>query len=112
MFIYFKLIKNLFYVFFFNLLFQEVNINLETTKMLFNTNCLACHSNGSNLIIPEKSLKKDVLKSNGMNNIDAISYQILNGKNGMPAFGGRLTTNEIKNIANYVLKESEKNFEE
>ena len=47
-----------------------------------------------------------------MNTIDAISYQILNGKNGMPAFGGRLTTNEIKNIANYVLKESEKNFEE
>ena len=34
-----------------------------------------------------------------MNNNDAIIYQILNGKNGMPAFGGRL---EIKDIEEYL----------
>ena len=46
-----------------------------------------------------------------MYNIDSISYQIINGKNGMPAFGGRLNYIEIMNIANYVLEKSENNFE-
>ena len=41
-----------------------------------------------------------------MNNIDSIMYQIINGKNGMPAFGGRLKDLEIEEIAQYVLKES------
>ena len=45
-----------------------------------------------------------------MNNINAISYQILNGKNGMPAFSGRLKENEIEAIAKYVLDQSSKNF--
>jgi mono/diheme cytochrome c family protein len=31
-----------------------------------------------------------------MNTISAISYQVINGKNGMPAFGGRLTEKELK----------------
>ena len=41
-----------------------------------------------------------------MANLDAIIYQILNGKNGMPAFGGRLNDPEIEQIAKYVLKQS------
>ena len=45
-----------------------------------------------------------------MNTKNAISYQVLNGKNGMPAFGGRLTENEIEAVAIYVLEQSEKNF--
>ena len=46
-----------------------------------------------------------------MNSVSAISYQILNGKNGMPAFGGRLKESEIQEIANYVLIQSANNFE-
>jgi len=45
-----------------------------------------------------------------MDSISAISYQILNGKNGMPAFGGRLTEEEIEKIAIYVLQTSWKKF--
>jgi cytochrome c6 len=86
-------------------------INLETGKDLFNSNCIACHNNGTNLIIPEKNLKKSILEANGMFNKDAIIYQILNGKNGMPAFGGRLTEFEIEEIATYVIFAAEKNFE-
>jgi cytochrome c6 len=37
-----------------------------------------------------------------MDNVDSILYQITNGKNGMPAFGGRIKENEMKEIANYV----------
>jgi cytochrome c6 len=47
-----------------------------------------------------------------MNTVNAISYQILNGKNGMPAFGGRLKEPEIEAIAKYVVDKSQTNFEE
>lgn len=80
-------------------------------KQLFSANCLPCHTGGNNLIIPEKNLKKETLEANGMNSLKAISYQILNGKNGMPAFGGRLTEEEIDKVAIYVLKESQINFQ-
>jgi len=81
---------------------------LPTAKELFQTHCLSCHQNNGNNIIPEKNLKKDTLESNGMGSISAISYQILNGKNGMPAFGDRLQENEIELIAFYVLEQAEK----
>ena len=85
--------------------------NLEKGKTLFNNNCIACHKDGTNVILPEKNLKKEMLEANGMNKIDAIMYQVLNGKNGTPAFGGRLEENEIEEIANYVIIAAEKNFE-
>lgn len=86
-------------------------LNLEKGKNLFLKNCIACHKGGANVIIPEKNLKKLTLKANGMFTIESISYQILNGKNGMPAFGGRLMEEEIENIAEYVIFAAEKNFE-
>jgi len=77
-------------------------LNLNLGEKLFNENCIACHQNGKNIIIPEKNLTKAILKANGMDSIDSIMYQIINGKNGMPAFGGRLKEIEIKEIANYL----------
>jgi len=78
----------------------------ESGEKLFSQHCSACHLGGTNIIIPEKNLTKETLAENGMNSIAAISYQILNGKNGMPAFGGRLTEEEMEKIANYVLLSS------
>ena len=83
---------------------------LKTGQQLFNENCAVCHLGGNNIIIPEKNLKKEALEENGMNSITSISYQILNGKNGMPAFGGRLNEVEIETIAMYVIEESQNNF--
>ena len=85
--------------------------SLEEGRDIFNKNCIACHQGGNNVVIPEKNLKKLTLKANGIFDKDAIIYQVLNGKNGMPAFGERLKTEEIENVAEYVLFESEKNFE-
>ena len=59
----------------------------------------------------EKNIKGKTLEANVMNSVSAISYQILNGKNGMPAFGGRLKESEIQEIAKYVLIQSANNFE-
>jgi mono/diheme cytochrome c family protein len=44
-----------------------------------------------------------------MNTISAISYQVINGKNGMPAFGG-LTEKEIEDVATYVLQKKPEKF--
>lgn len=109
-----KFFFNLFMIQIFSFLFHLENINAisnENGKELFEKNCLVCHLGGNNIIIPEKNLKKDSLEENGMNNLNAISYQILNGKNGMPAFQGRLKENEIEAIAKYVLEQSSKNFQ-
>jgi cytochrome c6 len=101
---------SLFLSFFFN---QKVNaINFENGKKLFESNCIACHEAGINIIIPEKNLKKETLEANGMYSLKAITYQVVNGKNGMPAFGSRLKEVEIEEIADYVLFEAQNNFQE
>jgi cytochrome c6 len=108
-------IKNflIFFLFLFNFFKIELCwcVNIETGKKLFNENCIACHNKGTNVIIPEKNLQKEILERNGMYNMDSIMYQVLNGKNGMPAFGGRLKENEIEEIANYVILAAQKNFD-
>jgi cytochrome c6 len=84
--------------------------NLEIGEKIFNKNCSVCHLNGNNIIIPEKNLKKQSLEANGMNSVNSIKYQVINGKNGMPAFGERLKENEIEEVAYYILIQSEKEF--
>jgi hypothetical protein len=53
-------------------------------------------------------LKKESLITNGMNSISAITYQVMNGKNGMPAFGGRLKEEDIIEVSVYILYKSTK----
>lgn len=84
--------------------------NLQKGELIFNSNCIACHNGGTNVIIPEKNLKRLTLEANGMFAREAIMYQVLNGKNGMPAFGGRLTDTEIEDVAEYVIFAAERNF--
>lgn len=83
------------------LFFTKKDISLG--EKLFFFHCNACHMNGDNYIIPEKNLQKKILEANGLTTISNISYQIRNGKNTMPAFGGRLTEKEMEQIANYIL---------
>ena len=88
-----------------------IAMNLEKGEKIFQQNCSVCHENGNNIIIAEKNLKKENLETNGMNSISSISYQVTNGKNGMPAFGGRLKEEDINQVANYILYEASKNFQ-
>ena len=99
-----------FSIFFFSLEKTNASTTFEKGEKIFKNNCMVCHAGGNNIIIPEKNLKKETLEANGMNTTDAISYQVLNGKNGMPAFGGRLKEKEIEAVAIYVLEESLKDF--
>ena len=84
--------------------------NLEKGKKLFLSNCDVCHRNGTNLILSEKDLSKENLEFNGMNSKESITYQIINGKNGMPAFGGRIQENDIEEIANFLLEATFNNY--
>jgi cytochrome c6 len=84
--------------------------DIKAGEQIFSANCSACHAGGNNVIMPEKTLKKDILAINEMNSIDAISNQVTNGKNAMPAFGGRLTDEDINNVANYVLNQAEQGW--
>ena len=76
-------------------------------EKLFNANCSACHIGGNNVIISHKTLKKEALDKYEMKSLEAIRYQVINGKNAMPAFGGRLSEDEINAIATYVLGQAE-----
>lgn len=76
-------------------------------EQLFGANCSACHIGGNNVIISHKTLRKEALEKYEMDSLDAIRYQVIHGKNAMPAFEGRLSNDEIEAIAAYVLGQAE-----
>ena len=77
---------------------------------IFSANCAACHAGGRNVIDAAKTLNKNALDKYEMNSLDAIVYQVNNGKNAMPAFKGRLTDAQINDVATYVLSQAEKGW--
>lgn len=74
---------------------------------IFKANCAACHMGGGNIIIAHKTLKKQALEKYNMNSMAAIINQVKNGKSAMPAFRGRLTDEQISEVASFVLKKVE-----
>jgi cytochrome c6 len=80
---------------------------------VFNANCAACHAGGQNVIMPEKTLEKEALDQYlaGGRNEKSVITQVTNGKNAMPAFGGRLSDDDIANVAAYVISSAEAGWE-
>jgi cytochrome c6 len=77
---------------------------------VFASNCAACHIGGGNVVNGAKTLKIDDLNQYEMASIEAIKTQVTNGKNAMPAFQGRLTAEDIDDVASYVLEQAEKGW--
>ena len=77
---------------------------------VFSANCAACHMGGRNVVMADKTLQKEALTKYGMDSVDAIIAQVTKGKNAMPAFKGRLSDQQIEDVANYVLEKSEKGW--
>lgn len=84
--------------------------NLVNGAKLFNANCSACHMGGNNVIISSKTLKKEALDQYAMASLDAIRTQVTKGKNAMPSFRSRLSDEQIEDIANYVITQSQKGW--
>jgi cytochrome c6 len=82
-------------------------------EAVFSGNCAACHAGGQNVIMPEKTLEKAALEEylDGGFNEKAVMKQVTNGKNAMPAFGGRLSDDDIANVAAYVISTSSAGWE-
>ncbi len=74
---------------------------------LFSNNCAACHLGGGNVVNAAKTLRIDDLTANGKDSVAAIQTQVTNGNGAMPAFKGRLTAQEIEDVATYVLAQAE-----
>jgi cytochrome c6 len=78
--------------------------DLDNGAAVFSGNCAACHAGGNNVIQNEKTLRKEALEqylAGGLKE-SSIVTQVTNGKNAMPAFGGRLDDEEIEDVAAYV----------
>jgi len=86
--------------------------DLENGKQVFmaKANCTQCHRGGINTVIADKHLGKDALEKYNMDSIAAIAHQVRNGKNAMPAYGRRLSDEQIRDVAAYVLSQAEKGW--
>ena len=84
--------------------------DIEDGAKVFANVCSACHLGGYNAVNPPKTLQMATLEANGMFAADAIEYQVINGKNNMPAFGGRLTDDEITDAAYYVIYQTQQGW--
>ena len=81
----------------------------EAGRALYDQrNCAACHAGGNNVIAAEKTLRKEALDSYlaGGRKESSVVTQVTNGKNAMPAFGGRLSDEEIGDVAAYVIDQA------
>ncbi len=79
-------------------------------SQVFANNCAACHIGGGNVVNGAKTLKQADLEKYEMASIEAISYQVANGKAAMPVFKGRLTDEDIADVAAYVLSQAEQGW--
>ncbi|WGV28944.1 cytochrome c6 PetJ [Halotia branconii] len=86
----------------------------SNAAQIFNNNCAACHIGGGNILISQKTLKKEALsqylENYNSDSIQAIIYQVQNGKNAMPAFKSKLSTQEILEVASYVFQKAEQGW--
>jgi cytochrome c6 len=63
--------------------------------------------------MPEKTLEKEALAQYlaGGKTEKAVITQVTGGKNAMPAFGGRLSDDEIADVAAYVIKSADEGWD-
>jgi len=73
---------------------------------IFSANCAACHIGGGNVVNGQRTLQQSdldaYLMGYGEGHEAAIVTQVTNGKNAMPAFGGKLSDTDIADVAAYV----------
>ncbi len=82
------------------------NISNVSANDVFAKYCSSCHKDGGNIMNPKKTLSKDHLAANKVDNIGSISALITSGKPPMPAFGKDLSDKEIADVAKYVLDQA------
>merc|ERR1712060_801933 len=77
---------------------------------VFASNCASCHAGGNNLVSPDKKLKKEELQKYGKYEPAAIVAQVQKGNGSMPAFGSKLSPDDIEDVAAYVRSQADKGW--
>ena len=88
----------------------DITTNFERGAAVFKANCAGCHAQGGNIVRRGKNLKLKALHKNKVDTQAAIALLVANGKNNMSAFKDRLTEQQIKQVATYVLQQAENNW--
>ncbi len=91
---------------FVSLAFSQPAFAATAGEKIFINNCAQCHAGGRNNVVAAKTLKTDALEKYGKNTVEAITLQVSKGKGAMPAFGKKLSADEINLVANYVLDQA------
>lgn len=90
-------------------------VDPEHGGQLFSSNCAACHMGGGNVISASRTLSQIDLQAHlneyGDDHLEAIEHQIENGKNAMPSFVGKLSEQDIIDVAAYVELKAEKGWQ-
>ncbi|MEO0434741.1 MAG: c-type cytochrome [Cyanobacteria bacterium J06656_5] len=89
--------------------------DITAGKQVFDNNCATCHAGGSNAVVSSQTLKQEALESYLFNygtdhNVEAIVYQVANGRGAMPSFQGRISNKAIADVAAYVKDQSENDW--
>ena len=78
---------------------------------LFSANCAACHMGGGNVLSATRTLSQTDLQAHleayGKDPLEAIEHQIENGRNAMPAYEGKLSDQDIADVAAFVELQAE-----
>ena len=81
---------------------------------IFSANCAACHMGGGNVVNGQRTLQQAdldaYLTGYGNGHEAAIATQVTKGKNGMPAFGAKLSDGDIADVAAYVEQQAGKGW--
>jgi cytochrome c6 len=87
---------------------------LNNGAKIFSANCASCHIGGGNILISQKSLRKEALQQYleeyDNDSIQSIIYQVQNGRNAMPAFKNKLSDREIVDVSAYVFQKAEQGW--
>ena len=90
----------------------------DASAELFNKTCAGCHAAGGNIVAAGATLFPQDLQRNGVNDVDTIYTLVYGGKNKMPGygqncqprgqctFGARLSDDEVRGLAEYILEQS------
>ena len=89
--------------------------DLDHGAQLFSSSCAACHMGGGNVISASKTLSQSDLQAHlneyAEDHLEAIEHQIENGKNAMPSFVGKLSEQDIVDVAAYVELKAEQGWQ-
>merc|ERR1719324_160825 len=84
--------------------------DLDNGESVFAANCASCHAGGNNSVAPDKKLKKEALQQYGKYEPAAIVAQVTKGNGAMPAFGERISPEDIGDVAAYVRAQADKGW--